>query len=568
MKISPIYISPLKTNNLNIKPKKSESINKTTNKAISVPFGNYYIPFLGNSKYRYTPVSLTKPNYNLLNCNYSNLDEFSDLFANKINSQLTNVNLSDIKALQKRIELKTNADEKLINNVLYQLTLFSNYNAIDFFQEIANKYNTNVFGVNMEWLSDKPDVSSSKAIDYFSRNKKFITSNNTSPNNSIIILDNILIKQLKSSKKSGSNFYKQFIKGLKNNASVILNMKGWDVKCSDGLYRSSAFLYGNGDLENLAVDTIKRIQNGEDIDDVLYSDNKKQLLDLIKDDVEERQIEILDCDISSKQNEHTSYDILANLKNKEISADSVKSSLQSMLYKYSKTDMEEKIKTPIFSKYLDEMSCVNSFDTINQDLIAIYDNITEQNGDNVYYLIMEKRKSADLINHLYAHANHVSPDRFVFFNDNDEYFKNRIKDKVPAYVLDDISASGKTVEKYLRNTKQLRNFQNSPINFCVINASDSAMKLYNEYPYKPGRLFYIRHINDIENYTGKMLNDNELETIKKTLYSGFWNTALSVAFPYIIPDNCSNLPAEIFDKLLIKSTPNSNKALTYFNKYA
>ena len=213
------------------------------------------VSFKGN----YKPVSQTEPNYNLLNCDYCNIDEFAELFAQKVNSQLRTIKPSDVQALCERIQDKTGADFNLIYKVLYQLTLFSGYDTINFLQKIADNYLTRSFGIKTDYYrsSKCTDISSNVSLSYLAKNKGLITPCENLSLKNLVVLDRILLQELEQSKNQKSDFYKAFINNLRQDRIKILNFKGWDVECSDGVYRSCAFLYGTGQLEDLAVDTLQ-----------------------------------------------------------------------------------------------------------------------------------------------------------------------------------------------------------------------------------------------------------------------------------------------------------------------
>ena len=105
-------------------------------------------------------------------------------------------------------------------------------------------------------------------------------------NNSIIILDSRLNEELENAKKTNSPYYEEFIKQAKYGHLKILNLKGWDVKCSDGQYRSANFMLGNGYLKDVSKSVINRIQKGEKLEDILYCDIEKDFIEIIQDDID------------------------------------------------------------------------------------------------------------------------------------------------------------------------------------------------------------------------------------------------------------------------------------------
>ena len=132
MQISPVKITPFhfyinKPKNLSTKSysdTKSEINFKGISNAYCADFD------INKPKYEYKTIASVKPIYEPIG-EYNDLDEFSELFAQKINSQLLAPTEDDIENLINRIQFKTKASRKTIKEVLYNLTAFSGYKSFD-----------------------------------------------------------------------------------------------------------------------------------------------------------------------------------------------------------------------------------------------------------------------------------------------------------------------------------------------------------------------------------------------------------------------------------------------------
>ena len=69
---------------------------------------------------------------------------------------------------------------------------------------------------------------------------------------------------------------------------------------------------------------------------------------------------------------------------------------------------------------------------------------------------------------------------------------------------------------------------------------------------------YLKN-NFCKNYTN--LTSKDIDIIRTTFFPGYENMGLCVAFPYMIPDNSSDIVSILFSKLLFKNTTIANKGL-------
>ena len=95
-----IGISKVKDKN---EPEVSKKVQSSEPVTVSYP-----APLI-NSSFAQRPISSKCPIYEPINCDYSNLDEFSVKFSEKINSQLMTIEIKYIENLILRLQLKTKA---------------------------------------------------------------------------------------------------------------------------------------------------------------------------------------------------------------------------------------------------------------------------------------------------------------------------------------------------------------------------------------------------------------------------------------------------------------------------
>lgn len=554
--------------------------------------------------YTYKPISPLRPDFEILNCEYEDIDEFSELFAEKINSQLMTPTKKDIENLIKRIKIKTNADEKTIKEVLYELTQFSSYNSLSSIEKMAKNEDTLIFGLDFKKIHSKPiDFSTNACLNYLGNSKHQFNLKGSF--NHGFILDEYSIKQLekfKNSTSSENNVYNEFVESLKREdigRTRIFNIKGWDIKCSDGKYRSANMFQGSGYLEDLAVDILKRISKGETLDDILYSDFDERLKELLKDDIDTYDLEIIHHSGKKLNREINSSDILKNLSPKKVTKERIQDVLEYFVDKTldSETHKKEE-KFAIFSKYLDEQSIVYSIDSMCFELIKLHEKIKNKakkegiQEDKITLHVNETQNSHVLMTHMYAKANGIDfdniscrPNILYEVEDAPENEKN------VAVILDDISASGDTQSndwnallrqrKYVKNPNPiylatlintlfaLKSMSGNIDDECLISNhtvkdfgfSDPLEKIY-DIKNNPKYAETFKKAYEIycqENF--ELISPEDFAFLYESLIKGYKNNSLSCIFPYMIPDNCSDLSAVLFDNLLHKSNAQSNKPL-------
>ena len=505
-----------------------------------IPSG-YPVPVFIQHTFIHRPISSKIPNYEPLNCDYNNLDEFSERFSEKINSQLMTIDKKDVESLINKIQYRTKADLQIIKNVLYKLTIVSSNHMLYMLSGASKKFDGGYFDLSALASSEKDkDYSLNAALSYLAQNKKMI-KNSEPLNKFIFILDDIFLKQLEKAKTENTTFYKNLMNLAKDKKLILINIPGWDIKCSDNKYRSANFLLGNSMLEDLACDVIKRVQKGENADDIIKSDLDKRAYNIFENK------DIIKLCVFNNNENATVNDILENLNNCELSKNKIQKEIQ---WAKNKKFLPEHLKETLF-KYLDEASIVYSNDSMAQELIKLHKKISLKYGNDVYYIIPEFNKSYGYITSIFVKLNEI---------DTEKMQKQKSKN---IFVLDDITASGQSMTTVAQEQK-------TSVNFAYILASPSALN-FDWTDKKP------KNINDIiynkklkcakKDYTNdyKLVRKNEIEQLAEVFKYSLDDLNISCAFPHNIPDNINIISANIFNRLLMSNTKNANKAISQTN---
>jgi len=593
MKISPVRLE--KINSIHyLNP--SKKVLNTQKEPEFRGISNVHHHFINFNKkdYDYKPLASVKPITTPVG-HYDNLDKFCELFASKINSQLLAPSEEDIENLIKEVQFKTKADEKEVKEVLYNLTAFSGYQSFDIISETIKKHNIGQFGFRGGLLGSLTKSLSNCAIDYLIRNKKFCECRGEKIG---IVLDNQTITAIENLKKSKSTNdkknYKRFIEYIKDGDIIFLNLKGWDIKTKNNGYKSANFLTGSGYLKDLAIETIDSLKSGKSEDEIYYSDFKERLYELIKGDVKKEKLHFEDVYPKAKTN-IASKDILDNLKPKTITKEQIKAYIEAFS-RYTQSKFDREYASPVFSKYLDEMTRAYSIDSLAVALKNLHEKIKKtaetlgEDESNLSYIVPDVNKSFSIISAMYALVNNLSQEDFDNVYTVSE--RNKAKTKV---VLDDVSGSGTTEKKVICNYKFYQDEKikiiYAPVILCK-KALDCPRSIYDypsahsyevamhdlseikdlllsrDFPNPDGLddtgIDYNQKLDETIKRNFKILTKDDLKTLFDKLDTGYDDLSLSIAFPYMIPDNCSDLASLILKNLLFVENEETNKPFKYY----
>ena len=526
-----------------------------------------------NIDFQYSPISSKSPNFNLVG-SYDDLDKFSELFADKLNSMLYNPSIEDIERLIARIKEKTGENEEKIYEVLYNLTQFSSDSSLCEIRKFTDENNIYSFENDMCSM-----FSSNDAMHYllYCKSQKNLMGYKIG-----IILDEYTLsyieKIMKSDDKKSKAIAKSLTEQIKLGDLVFLNIPSWDIKCSDGKYRSANLLSGSGYLEALAVDIIKRMQKGEQLDDILYSDLEERLKKTFENKVSE--INVKKIEVKPAYN-ITANSILENMQTGHYTPEKIKKVLSTYLDACSLQGKNRNMAQNLLMRYLDQSSLVFSFEGLARSLKALNEKIIKiakrygKKPDDIAYCIPYLYKSFTLISYMYAKINQI-PLENIFFNlfgiENKEMYKDKLK-----VVLDDISASGDTQSETIRLIRETSDSLNDSVFYSTVVATNRALKAGKEPIEKADENIYEHLVFDWskalnaakriakKGYSAESIDDilklrlskkeqklNPLispfeilllENLLKT--TGYSYSGLSCAFPYMLPDNNSGIASSV-----------------------
>ncbi len=573
MKISPINYS--KINNCNhtttkqqFTKKASESFQSyATSPRLNCAYYNalFNIKPLSFGNIEHKSISSTKPIYTPC-CTYDDVEEFSEQFANKINSQIQNPSLEDVEKLLSDVKLKTGADEKLIKEVVFRLSQFSTFKSLLFLEDELKKRCEYI----PHSLSSKifKETNLSSVFGYLAI--KFDLKNKGIP---VIFVDDHSIKQYETGQVKPYHDSKMYI------------LDGFDVLTKDGNYRGANFLSGTGHLEALAIDVIKQIQEGRDIEDIMHGSLEKRITDFANSKNPQLYKNFRAKVIKKPMPANiTSNDILNNLLENTLDSDYVKEKIKEKakyrtpwhkLMDYGEYyEKIRKIETSLM-KYLDGFAfafSAHSLSEIMDKMKSKMDEIEQKTGRKNLYYCPNTEKSYNLISYMFMKNSGTDYERVKHrVSYKDTKGKNTV-------IFDDSTISDKSQEGSIDNFYwELIQGEydclypivklNKNLYYATVVAGQSIKDKSVAFVEIPDMIdiegFFnfdkkdktIEEIKEIAKKSNLDLND--IKILRETLGYSYRDSKTAIAFPYILPDNNSDFASDILDPLLIDTTSTS-----------
>ena len=544
---------------------------KESTQAKNIDFANYNLQNLqpyfnihfkglepeNNSDLKFEPITPTRPVYKP-SLEYDDIKTFSSSFVEKIETQLMNPTVEDIEKLIQSIKRKTKAPDELIKEVLYRLTQFSSYDSLKIIEDEVKKRQLN-------FVDNFKNITLNEVLYYLGNRKFYITSGLSVKK--AVFLDDMLLTAAEKTKENSSGItdYQIFSQLISEDSDIYL-LDGFDIKASNGKYYSASFLSGCGYLKSLAIDVIKQVQSGKDLDEVLNGDLKNRTLKLFPNI--KRKIQVLKKHIPSNI---SAEDIQKNIRTRNIESKDVQNSINKIISQHPMSKARTEIYKNALMKYLDNFCMVFSPQSLGLKVKKLYEKIEaleQKTGKEIAFCIPVSQKSNSLITYMYKKNNPNDKRRIDLHEpyDNDDI----------SVIFDDISISGGSFVNYcsifLRKLG-LDNFLQKKLYFCPIVLSPHNKDLFsntkiislNKTP--PTDDIFSKKNNNLSTLF-EIFNKEELEIIHKHLKKGYNNGINAVIFPYMIPDNSPEFIGVLFAKFLYKSTVSSNKTkqtLLYFN---
>ena len=225
-------------------------------------------------------------------------------------------------------------------------------------------------------------------------------------------------------------------------------------------------------------------------------------------------------------------------------------------------------------KYLDKTLCCYSYQSLAKKCTEAYKKIEQyaslrgKTMDDVYYYIPNPNKSYEVINYLYAVENGIDVNKFIF---NRSIGGSRDREKIYV-ILDDCSLSGGSM------MNAINVFDNSAFNrsagidlvFCPILTTQKGKEKAKEVA-ATRCLTYIP-VDECKTYNKtesieQLLKDGftteEIDILFKKINTGYADEFASIVFPYMIPDNSSEIVAKLGSHFLADNNNSANKAALF-----
>ncbi len=466
------------------------------------------------------------------------------------------------------------------NQNLYKIKLKNNHNS-DSKKFLESEFNTKFqTPINHEFLTSKFDISfkssqiSRKNSDCAKKIQKKIETqikpqSKIPPKSAITSPDDIetLNKIFKK-----DNIGSIFNSGISLNRALIYLAKKKQIQLK-GI--NKAFFIDEYSLEFLKD---KNYFPDKNTKFYCFENSKEKALDLISEfreipTLKNSKIEIIQKSKSKKIANYPRSDVI--LKNIEEFAK----------YKFPNDPGNQERTIQISLKYLNKSLFCFSYQKICAQLRDLHNLIEKETKarnltmDDVIYLIPEDCKSYDLINYLYAKENNIAQDKFKSFNEIlDNYKENKVY-----VIIDDLVSSGSTVMNYARKIIDKDNPQKKVIFAPLVCAQLpdyyerelDEMREFLDVQFLPLNKYenlsnaaakYLRkkaygEAEEFNKISFKNLDSKDIAFLCNNIQSGCGLGYSCVNFPYMIPDNSTEINTILGEYFLNHDSLEANRGI-------
>ncbi|HSA06475.1 MAG TPA: hypothetical protein P5556_04790 [Candidatus Gastranaerophilales bacterium] len=442
-----------------------------------------------------------------------------------INQQLDIIKPTEIQNL---INSFPEEDRPLAAKLTQKMTQFGNMESLNEIATYARANSSNLFSTTYFYKNNLINMSS--VMTYMEEKDLFnkIPYDNSKAKNpyQFYILDKVSLEELETNK--------EHLKEIKNNPSVqIIYPEGWINGMNPFTQNENLYL-----RIKKFIPEIKTVQQNENLDE------DKAISKVLNREIIEK---IDDLGLSDK------FTIIQNQKtnNAPATAEQIAKQLEPPKMKEEKLQQvidklpEDQKQTAL--NFLMETTKVYSPRSLTQNLINMHDNfikhglIDKDGNDNTYYFIPKIDKSFGLIGMMYKLANNIPNNKFIY--DPQKIPNNAEK----VIIVDDLAASGNTYASEQEYNLKLLN-EKKPLELIIapILSTEYAAKrvpdsVGNSRRIKCAKCLYMpnKYIKSMQsNEFFNSFDETEYHKIIKLAGSlGIENMGLSVAMPYMSPDN-------------------------------
>lgn len=450
-----------------------------------------------------------------------------------VDSQLLNTKPEEIKNL---ISSFPQEDQIVVKKLLNELTQFGNMESMD---DIAKALESTVgnsqaiFCQNKNTLSDVMHYLCSSKNSFGAKNAA-TTSFTFNIENSTVLLDEILLKELESNKT--------LLDKLKTNIEniKIITPESWitginpfnQTKDMKQIVESALIRYKAIKSSNPSISDSNAITDALRLP--LFERLNKLGIDTSKVNFIQKTDSLIDID--------SKY--FAELISRQLNHPTMnEQQLEKILNKFHKD----------YHPYIREMLAhsleLNSPKSMSIDLKNIHKKILQANGGTdkgIYYVIPESPKSYSLVSMQYQLTNDIPSSKIL---SKYQAIHELPKDAQKLIILDDVAASG---ESLIYNVEQLDGCklkdQLKEIIALPIISTEKAAAKFNE------KAVANMSGRDIESFMGsswyKSLSEDDQAILEKIMYgSGYNQSGCCITFPYMAPDNNITFFASEFAKM-------------------
>ena len=549
------------------------------------------------------------------------LDKAVDAMKNKIDSQLMLYSEDDIKNVVETVmEENPDVTREDVLNVLSRMSSFSNYNSFSYLENFLKDKNV----IKSFALSNQLSVNN--VFHYLAGKGKRLISwpmANRSDKR-CLIADRNLMENLKKEKQSGNplSVYSYILDEIQNENLEIVLLDGWEAKTDNG-YKSFNAFGAWGDLASAASDIIKAQKNGKDpfnddiIEDLKYLFGDEVQYTIIKNsdyidgekDIAERfnsktvsKEQIKDflngiAGFSTPSQKSGSTNLFSDLenRNREYKRKMTRLELSGVSQKNIKTIMKDYISLiveknitskksflPLQEQLAKVLYCslnvysprrmAEELKSLNSE-IEYYAESIDKKPEDALYIISDIYKSYSLINYQYSKVNNIPIDRMILVPSHEIRIKPEDKEGKFFVYIDDFSGTGQSllekpiIYKEFKKRNPEQPFLFAPL-VCTEKAIENLRKGITEArfvlkrPDLKDRVVYAKKTEDIDDYL-KLLPAHKKALLRHCFISGFEKGSTNIAFPHIVPDNCSDIAGLFLENLLKSSTANRSNMNDY-----
>lgn len=459
--------------------------------------------------------------------------------------QLNTITREDIKGIISELENESNFSRKEILESMQVLTQFGNMNSLKVIGENLSKNNIGIVPNNGLLFHCYQETKLGKKSNNFGLNASLDYLIQRKDNYKLtkcgkigMFLDNNKLNELSKLKIKSPGKTEAFI----NHPCV-------DFFIISGLEEGISFFNREKDLKE---ETKKLLLKSKE-----YNLSPQETINIDKI-TKAHELNIYPI-IIKNNNEATVENIYNQLKPEKISKEELLTVLDATVMKKFPNNINTQVECKDgLVKYLENKLDVYSPERLSKIIKNMYSKIEtvvqaqNKTMDDVIYIIPDAQKSYDLINYQYQLINNIPANKFITLHKSRDTQKLDFTDKV-IVILDDCSLSGSSFlegENFIYTKCAIENKDNNTnIIFAPLIVSQQAQNRILNNIYKTKRNnkdFLISGNNEDKNWNKNFKDKMQQKLVENALGDMGWTSgAHCIIFPYMCPDNNSELAANI-----------------------